>query len=135
VRILTETDASLTDQYRALLATGRCYHRIRCDGVRRIAEVSWEVNERTENIGARRACTPYWNACWNRSLRAADRSGQSLLIDAAYVDEHVARLAKDEDLSRIYFNAVASGGWRVRGSQIRMPFYLLLRYSLLATDL
>ena len=100
VRILTEPDASLTEQYRALLATEGVTVEFDAAGVRRIAEVSWEVNERTENIGARRLHTVLERLLESISFEAADRAGQSLLIDAAYVDEHVAELAKNEDLSR-----------------------------------
>ncbi len=100
VRILTEPDASLTEQYRALLATEGVTVEFDTAGVRRIAEVSWEVNERTENIGARRLHTVLERLLENISFEAADRSGQTVLIDAGYVDEHVAELAKNEDLSR-----------------------------------
>ncbi len=100
VRILTEPDASLTEQYRALLATEGVTVEFAAAGVRRIAEVSWEVNERTENIGARRLHTVLERLLESLSFEAADRSGQTVLIDAAYVDEHVAELAKNEDLSR-----------------------------------
>ncbi len=100
VRILTEPDASLTEQYRALLATEGVTIEFDAAGVRRIAEVSWEVNERTENIGARRLHTVLERLLESISFEAADRSGQTVLIDAAYVDEHVAELAKNEDLSR-----------------------------------
>ena len=100
VRILTEPDASLTEQYRALLATEGVTVEFATAGVRRIAEVSWDVNERTENIGARRLHTVLERLLESISFEAADRSGQSVLIDAAYVDEHVAELAKNEDLSR-----------------------------------
>ncbi|MHB8747328.1 MAG: ATP-dependent protease ATPase subunit HslU [Gammaproteobacteria bacterium] len=100
VRILTEPDASLTDQYHALLATEGVAIEFTADGVRRIAEVSWEVNERTENIGARRLHTVLERLLESISFEAADRSGQSLVIDTAYVDAHVSELAKNEDLSR-----------------------------------
>ena len=100
VRILTEPDASLTEQYHALLATEGVTIEFNAAGVRRIAEVSWEVNERTENIGARRLHTVLERLLESISFEAADRSGQSVLIDAGYVDEHVAELAKNEDLSR-----------------------------------
>jgi len=100
VRILTEPDASLTEQYRALLATEGVTIEFDAAGVRRIAEVSWEVNERTENIGARRLHTVLERLLESISFEAADRSGQTVLINAAYVDEHVAELAKNEDLSR-----------------------------------
>ena len=68
--------------------------------MRRIAEVAWQVNEKTENIGARRLHTIIERLLETVSFEAADRSGQTLLIDAAYVDEHLAELASNEDLAR-----------------------------------
>ena len=100
VRILTEPDASLTEQYAALLATEGVRLEFATDGVARIAQVAWEVNERTENIGARRLHTVLERLLENISFEAADRNGQTLSIDADYVDEHLANLAGDEDLSR-----------------------------------
>jgi ATP-dependent HslUV protease ATP-binding subunit HslU len=100
VRILTETDASLTTQYAALLATEGLEVRFGDDGVRRIAEVAWQVNESTENIGARRLHTVLERLLETISFEAADRSGEKLLIDAAYVDAHLAELARNEDLAR-----------------------------------
>ena len=100
VRILTETDASLTTQYAALLATEGLEIRFGDDGVRRIAEVAWQVNESTENIGARRLHTVLERLLETISFEAADRSGEKLLIDAAYVDAHLAELARNEDLAR-----------------------------------
>jgi ATP-dependent HslUV protease ATP-binding subunit HslU len=100
VRILTEPDASLTTQYAALLATEGVRLSFTEDAIARIAEVAWQVNERTENIGARRLHTVLERLLESASFEASDRSGQTLLVDAAYVDEHLSALAKDEDLSR-----------------------------------
>ncbi|MBI5040767.1 MAG: ATP-dependent protease ATPase subunit HslU [Gammaproteobacteria bacterium] len=100
VRILTEPDASLTEQYTALLATEGVRLEFAADGVARLAEVAFEVNERTENIGARRLHTVLERLLENISFAAADQSGQTLTIDAAYVDQQLAGLASDEDLSR-----------------------------------
>jgi ATP-dependent HslUV protease ATP-binding subunit HslU len=104
VRILTEPDASLTAQYRALLGTERLDVEFTPDGVRRIAEVASEVNERTENIGARRLHTVLERLLEEASFSAADRGssadGAALRIDAAYVDAHLGELARNEDLSR-----------------------------------
>ncbi len=100
VRILTDTDASLTIQYAALLATEGLEIRFGDDGVRRIAEIAWQVNETTENIGARRLHTVLERLLETVSFEAADRSGEKLLIDAAYVDAHLAELARNEDLAR-----------------------------------
>ncbi|HEY9198482.1 MAG TPA: ATP-dependent protease ATPase subunit HslU, partial [Gammaproteobacteria bacterium] len=100
VRILTEPDASLTEQYIALLATEGVRLEFTPEGVARIAEVAFQVNERTENIGARRLHTVLERLLENISYTAADQNGQSVTIDAAYVDEQLAGLAADEDLSR-----------------------------------
>ncbi len=100
VRILTEPDASLTDQYRALLATEGVDLQFTSDGIARIARVAWEVNERTENIGARRLHTVMERLLEEISFEAADRGGQTLVVDGAYVDAHIGELAGDEDLSR-----------------------------------
>lgn len=100
VRILTEPDASLTEQYTALLATEGVTLTFTEDGVSRIAEVAWQVNERTDNIGARRLHTVMERLLEDISFRAADQTGESLEVGAAYVDEHLGELAKDEDLSR-----------------------------------
>ena len=100
VRILREPDASLTEQYEALLATEEVKLEFSEDGLRRIAEVAWEVNERTENIGARRLYTVMERLLESASYEASDRSGQSLMIDVEYVDDHLGDLAQDEDLSR-----------------------------------
>jgi len=100
VRILTEPDASLTEQYTALLATEGVELSFTEDGIARIAEVAWQVNERTDNIGARRLHTVMERLLEDISFTAADRSGQAVSVDAAYVDSHIGELAQDEDLSR-----------------------------------
>jgi len=100
VRILTEPDCSLTEQYAALLRTEGVETTFDAAGVRRLAEVAFEVNENTENIGARRLHTVMERLLETISFEAPDRSGQQLSVDAAYVDEHLAALARDEDLSR-----------------------------------
>jgi ATP-dependent HslUV protease ATP-binding subunit HslU len=100
VRILTDTDASLTEQYTALLATEGLTLSFTPEGVRRIAEVAFQVNEKTENIGARRLHTVMERLLETVSFEAADHSGQTLTVDAAYVDAHLAELAGNEDLAR-----------------------------------
>ncbi|MCF6211302.1 MAG: ATP-dependent protease ATPase subunit HslU [Gammaproteobacteria bacterium] len=100
VRILTEPDASLTEQYMALLATEGVELGFTEDGIARIAEVAWQVNERTENIGARRLHTVMERLLEEVSFTAADQSGKTVSVDAAYVDSHIGELAQDEDLSR-----------------------------------
>ncbi len=99
VRILTEPDAALTVQYQALLATEGVELEFADDAVRRIAEVAWQVNERTENIGARRLHTLLERLLEPLSYEAPDRSGR-VAIDAAYVDERLGDLVGDDDLSR-----------------------------------
>jgi ATP-dependent HslUV protease ATP-binding subunit HslU len=100
VRILTEPDASLTAQYRALLSTESVGVEYTATGVRRIAELAHQVNERTENIGARRLHTVMERLLESISFDASERGGSAIQVDAAYVDEHLGNLAKDEDLSR-----------------------------------
>ena len=100
VRILTEPDASLTEQYQALLATEKVTLSFEPSGVRRIAEVAFQVNESSENIGARRLHTVLERLLETVSFEASDRAGESYRIDADYVDEHLGELVKDEDLSR-----------------------------------
>ncbi len=99
-RILTEPDASLTEQYAALMKTEDFDLSFSEDGVKRIAEVAFEVNERTENIGARRLHTLMEALLDVVSFEASDKSGESVIIDAAYVDEHVGDLVENEDLAR-----------------------------------
>ncbi|GJL81090.1 MAG: ATP-dependent protease ATPase subunit HslU [marine bacterium B5-7] len=100
VRILEEPDASLTEQYSALLATEGVSLSFSHDGIQRLAEVAWQVNETTENIGARRLHTVLERLLENISFEAADRSGSTIEIDKAYVDGQLRDLANDEDLSR-----------------------------------
>ncbi len=99
-RILTEPDASLTEQYQALLATEGLEVEFSEDGIRKIAEIAWEVNERTENIGARRLHTVMERLLEEASFDATDASDAKLMVDAAYVEKQVGELAKDDDLSR-----------------------------------
>jgi len=100
VRILTEPDASLTEQYAALMATEGVTLEFTDDGVREIARVAWEVNERTENIGARRLHTVMERLLEEISFEAADRAGARITVDAEYVRERLADLTADEDLTR-----------------------------------
>jgi ATP-dependent HslUV protease ATP-binding subunit HslU len=100
VRILTEPDASLTEQYAALLETEGVNLEFQKDGLARIAEISFEVNEKTENIGARRLHTVLERLLETVSFGAADHAGQTVVIDAVYVDRQLGELAQDEDLSR-----------------------------------
>jgi len=100
VRILTEPDASLTEQYSALLRTEGVTILFTKDGIQHIAEVACEVNEHTENIGARRLHTVMERLLEVISFEASDRSGDRITIDAKYVEEHLAELARDHDLTR-----------------------------------
>ncbi|MEQ8206335.1 MAG: HslU--HslV peptidase ATPase subunit, partial [Woeseia sp.] len=100
IRILTEPDASLTSQYKALIATEDVKLDFTEDGVRRLAEVAFHVNESTENIGARRLHTVMERLLEQVSFEASDKSGTEVLVDAAYVDAHLGELSQDEDLSR-----------------------------------
>ena len=101
-RILTEPNASLTEQYRALMATEGLSIEFTGDGVRRIAELGWEVNERTENIGARRLHTLMERLLEELSYDAADLGarGETIRIDSAFVDKYLSDVASDDDLSR-----------------------------------
>jgi len=100
VRILTEPDASLTEQYAALLATEGVNLDFTEDGIRRMAELAWQVNERTENIGARRLHTVLERLLEGISYTATEHAGETLTIDAAFVDHNLGELAADDDLSR-----------------------------------
>ena len=100
VRILTEPNASLTTQYRALLNTEGVTVEFTDDGIQRIAEIAFHVNETTENIGARRLYTVLERLMEEVSFNATDHSGDTISVDAAYVDKHIGELSKDEDLSR-----------------------------------
>ena len=98
--ILSSTHASLVKQYRALLATEGLNLDIAPAGVRRLAEIAFSVNESTENIGARRLATVMERLLEELSFDAPNRSGQTVLIDEAAVNERLSELSKDEDLSR-----------------------------------
>ncbi|WP_456418025.1 ATP-dependent protease ATPase subunit HslU [Thiolapillus sp.] len=100
IRILTEPDASLTEQYTALMATENVRLTFDDSGIRRIAQIAWEVNERTENIGARRLHTVMERLLEEISFEASAMQGQSIQVDAAYVDAHLGELADNEDLTR-----------------------------------
>lgn len=100
IRILTEPDASLTEQYAALMATEGVQLAFEESGVQRIAQIAWEVNERTENIGARRLHTVMERLLEEVSFEASTLHGQSILVDGAYVDSHLGELAENEDLTR-----------------------------------
>lgn len=100
VRILTEPRHSLTEQYRELMGVEGVSIEFAADGVKRIAEVAFKVNEGTENIGARRLHTVLEHLVEEISFDAPDHAGDSVLIDAAYVDDKLKDLSDDEDLSR-----------------------------------
>ena len=100
VRILVEPDASLTEQYAALLETEGVRLEFSKDGIRRIAQIAHDVNESTENIGARRLHTVLERLLEKISFSAPDSGGTSVTIDQAYVEENIGELVKDEDLSR-----------------------------------
>ncbi len=98
-RILSEPDASLTEQYKALMATEDVAIEFTDDALQRVAEIAWQVNERTENIGARRLHTVMERLLDNISFDAGE-GGKQAVIDAGYVDEHLAQIATNRDLSR-----------------------------------
>ena len=100
VRILTEPNASLTEQYIALMATEGLQLTFADTGVRRIAEVAWQVNERTENIGARRLYTVMERLLEVVSFDATEKNGELVHVDANYVQQHLGKLVADEDLMR-----------------------------------
>jgi len=100
IRILSEPDASLTEQAIALMGTEKVDLSFTDTGLARIAEVAWQVNESTENIGARRLHTVMERLLENASFDASDKSGTSLAVDADYVDDHLGDLVQDVDLSR-----------------------------------
>ena len=99
-RILTEPNASLTEQYRALMATESVTIEFTPEGIRRIAEAAWQVNERTENIGARRLYTVMERLLEEVSFSAGNKGAETVSIDAAYVDARLTELSRNEDLSR-----------------------------------
>ena len=100
VRILTEPSASLTEQYIALLQTENFSITFTKDGIQRIAEIAYQVNERTENIGARRLHTIMEKLLENISFEATDRAGESAIINTEYVNKQLSTLVVDVDLSR-----------------------------------
>ena len=100
VRILTEPHASLTEQYSALMATEGVILTFDQTGIRRIAEVAWQVNERTENIGARRLYTVMERLLEVVSFEATDKVGEKVHVDLAYVQKHLGSLIDDDDLTR-----------------------------------
>ncbi len=100
IRILTEPNASLTEQYVALMATEGLHLRFEETGIRRIAEVAWQVNERTENIGARRLYTVMERLLEVVSFEATDKAGETVVVDSEYVQGHLGKLIADEDLTR-----------------------------------
>ena len=99
-RILTEPDASLTEQYDALMATENVRLEFTKNGIQRIAELAWQVNESTENIGARRLHTMLERLLETVSFEASDRSGDVVIIDQDYVNKHLDELAENEDYAR-----------------------------------
>ncbi|WP_276753614.1 HslU--HslV peptidase ATPase subunit [Pseudoalteromonas marina] len=99
-RILTEPHASLTEQQRELLKTEQVDVQYSDDAIERIAKAAWQVNEKTENIGARRLHTVMEKLMEEISYDASEQAGTSVVIDAAYVEKHLGALVEDEDLSR-----------------------------------
>lgn len=100
VAILTQTAASLVKQYQALLATEQLSLDFRADGIDRLAQIAFDVNERTENIGARRLATVMERLLEDVSYRASELAGQTVVVDASYVNQRLEELSKDQDLSR-----------------------------------
>ncbi len=99
-RVLTEPKASLTEQSIAMLATEGVKLEFTKDGIRKLADAAFHVNEKTENIGARRLYTVMERLLDEISYEAADHAGQTVVVDGAYVDQHLDALVQDEDLSR-----------------------------------
>ena len=100
VRILTEPNASLTEQYEALMATEGVTIQFETSGIERIAQAAWQVNETTENIGARRLHTVMERLMEEISFQASDHDGETIVINADYVNSHLDELVENEDLSR-----------------------------------
>jgi ATP-dependent HslUV protease ATP-binding subunit HslU len=98
--ILVQTHASLVKQYQALLATEQVTLDFTADGITRLAQIAFDVNERTENIGARRLATVMERLLDDVSFDATALAGQTVHIDAAYVDTRLGALSQNEDLSR-----------------------------------
>jgi len=99
-QILTNTDACLTRQYEALLATEGVKIEFQSSAIKRLAEIAWQVNEKTENIGARRLYTVMEKLLEEISYDAARHAGAAVAVDAAYVDSRLKGLAQSEDLAR-----------------------------------
>jgi ATP-dependent HslUV protease ATP-binding subunit HslU len=99
-QILTNTDACLTRQYQALLATEGVQVTFTPEGIRRLAEIAYSVNEKTENIGARRLYTVMEKLLEEVSFDAGKRGNEAVLVDTAYVDSRLRELAQSEDLAR-----------------------------------
>jgi ATP-dependent HslUV protease ATP-binding subunit HslU len=100
VQILTNTDACLTRQYEALLGTEGVELEFTPDAVRRLAEITFAVNEKTENIGARRLYTAMEKLLEEVSFNAEKHHGEKIVVDAAYVDSKLKSLSQSEDLAR-----------------------------------
>lgn len=100
IRILTEPDSSLTTQYSALLATEDVKLEFKPDGIEKLANLAWHINERTENIGARRLHTVIEKLLEDISFRASELRGTTAVIDGPYVEKQIGALCKDDDLSR-----------------------------------
>ena len=100
VRILTEPDASLTEQYQALMKTEGVELQFSEEGIQRLAELAWEVNETMENIGARRLHTMMERLLETVSYEASDKEGEVILVDADYVNSHLEELSQDEDYAK-----------------------------------
>ena len=100
VRILTEPDACLTEQYAALVATEGVTLGFSADGIQRVAEIAWQVNETTENIGARRLHTVMERLLETLSFEASEKKGESIMVDAKYVNDNLGALIKNDDLTR-----------------------------------
>ena len=100
VRILTEPDASLTEQYTALMKTEGVDLSFSEEGIKRVAEIAWQVNESIENIGARRLHTVMERLLETLSYQASDLDGTSTVVDLDYVNDHLQELVGDEDLTR-----------------------------------
>lgn len=100
VRILTEPSASLTEQYAALLATESVTLEFKSEAIARIAEIAWQVNETTENIGARRLHTVMERLLEDVSYHASEHSGETVVVDTDYVNDRLGELASNEDLTR-----------------------------------
>ena len=100
IRILTEPKASLTEQYTELMKTENFGLKFMKDGIKRLAEIAFHVNDRSENIGARRLHTVMERLLEKISFDATEQAGKTVNINAAYVDKQLAKLAEDEDLSK-----------------------------------